>query len=228
MKIGICDDEQLVAEKLERIITDCMQEIGQEVQTFLFLSGKQLIEGAEELDAVFLDVKMDGMDGYETGKQIKRINPDCSIVMATGNQEDFYKAFEIEAIRYICKPFEKEKIREALEKIVRKLEDCTTLRLHKDGIAKDVRMKDIKYIQSYNGYTLYYAEKIVYRDEISLRNVEVKLSDAFIKISKQYIVNMEYIEVEPSKDKVYIDGLELTVSRRQKQKFKQAYLNYEQ
>ena len=131
-KIGICDDEVLIAEKLKEIISVCLREINQEAEITVFLSGKKLLEKIKELDVVFLDIRMEELDGYETGKLIKKIKPDCQIIMETGESERFEEAFEIGAVRYIRKPFDKEKITEALRKVVGGFRGNKTMELYKD------------------------------------------------------------------------------------------------
>lgn len=225
MKIGICDDEQLIAENLKKMIIDCLQEIGQEAEIFWFESGKLLLEKVQDLNAVFLDVKMDEMDGYETGEQIRDLNPYCMIIMATGDREEFHKAFEINALRYISKPFEREKVKEALCELYKQLAEQQTIDLYRDRVLYKVKMKDIRYIESYDGYTIYHTKEFEYREDISLTKAEEILPDMFFRINKQYVVNLRYVKMTADK-RVYINGMELSLSRRRKTDFERAYIGY--
>lgn len=226
IRIGICDDEKLIAEKLRRIVSECLSELGHDAEIFIFLSGKSLLKKITELEVVFLDIKMKGLDGYETGKYIRKLNPDCRIIMETGEFDRFEKAFEIGAIRYIRKPFDKEKIKEALNKVFGGFVGMEKIEVYRERNRYEFEQRRIKYIRAYNGYTEYYIGKDVFRNELSLNEVELQLDNRlFYKVSRQYVINME--EVERKKDgRIYIDENEIHISRRRKGEFEKAYMDY--
>lgn len=58
------------------------------------------------MEAIFLDIEMPQMDGIEIGRIIKKIHPKCKIIMAADKEERIKEAFQIEALRFISKPFE--------------------------------------------------------------------------------------------------------------------------
>src|SRR5216683_3833059 len=73
--------------------------------------------GAEGLDLirelspnlVFLDIQMPGLDGFEMLEQIQ-IEETPIFIFVTGYSEYAFKAFEIDAVDYLCKPFDKERL----------------------------------------------------------------------------------------------------------------------
>lgn len=224
--IGICEDEELVAGQLKRIILDCLKELGREADVHIYHSGRELLENIEEVNVIFLDVCMKDMDGYETGKHIRRIKPDCRIIMETGESEYFEKAFEIGAFRYIKKPFEKAKILEALNSMAKGLAGIDGITLYKGRNKYDIEQRSIEYIRAYNGYTEYYIGGEIFRKEISLRRIEEELDrKLFFRVHKQYVINMKFIEGKQD-GRVRIGGIEIPVSRRQRSKFDKAYLDY--
>lgn len=84
-------------------------------------SGYRAIEMAREsrFDAVFLDWRMPGMDGVETFRQLKTINPGIKGVIISGYpKEDVLNDIDIAELKanVLTKPFEIEKIRQLLEK----------------------------------------------------------------------------------------------------------------
>lgn len=226
LKIGICEDEPVIAEKLKKITAECLEEMKQEAEIRIFLSGEELLEEAGQLDVVFLDIWLEGMNGYEAGRQIRRKNPDCRILMETGDGEHFEEAFEIGALRYIRKPFEKEKIFEALEKVTGSFLGMQKMELYKNRNRFEIEQRRIKYIRAYNGYTEYYVGQDVFRRELSLNEVEAELDGRlFYKVHRQYIVNMGELIRKPN-GKIYINGTEIPLARRKRSEFEKAYINY--
>ena len=85
-------------------------------------NGVQGIQQIRELspDIVFVDVQMPGLDGFGMIDQIDGTRLPL-FVFVTGYVEYAVKAFEIEAVDYLCKPFDKERLSLSLERAARRL-----------------------------------------------------------------------------------------------------------
>ena len=72
-----------------------------------------------DIDLMFMDVKMPGMSGIETFKEIQKIKPRLLVVMMTGYSVDelLKEAFELGAYGVIYKPFDMEEVLSIIEKI---------------------------------------------------------------------------------------------------------------
>lgn len=225
--IGLCDDQMAVAMRLKKIISDILQEEGENWEICLFDSGEKLLEAAELLDVVFLDIEMPGLDGIETGKELKRRNPDCKIIMATGKVERFKEAFHIQAMRFITKPFDKREIEEALKAVEKSHVGNAKIELYYLRNSYQIEQDKIQYIKAYNGYTEYRVENQVFRKDMSLNEVEKMLDKRlFVRIHRQYIINMRWIQ-SYSNGKVEIGDIEIDVSRRKRKDFEQKYIEYD-
>lgn len=71
-------------------------------------------------DIVLLDVNMPHLDGIQTLKKLKEIDPDCVVIMLTSlaNRETVEKAVELGAVNYIRKDTPKEEIARALSETI--------------------------------------------------------------------------------------------------------------
>lgn len=118
----IVDDEQLSRQELEYLLrrVDDVQVVAQ---------GKNGIEAVELIrthqpDVVFLDVQMPGLDGFAVLKKLldkTRKMPLPSIVFATAFDHYAVRAFEVNAVDYLLKPFEEARVRQTLLKIKQRL-----------------------------------------------------------------------------------------------------------
>ncbi|HLR63383.1 MAG TPA: response regulator [Lentibacillus sp.] len=85
-------------------------------------NGKEAVEKCQELEPelVTMDITMPEMDGVEAVKEIKKINPDVKIIMcsAMGQQSMVLDAIKAGAADFIVKPFNAERIKEALDKVL--------------------------------------------------------------------------------------------------------------
>ena len=114
----IVDDEQLAREELSYLLRDLddVEIIGE---------GKNGVEAVTLIkenspDLVFLDVQMPGLDGFGVIKKLveKKI-PLPRIVFATAFDQYAVKAFEVSALDYLLKPFEKKRVLQVVEKAMR-------------------------------------------------------------------------------------------------------------
>jgi DNA-binding LytR/AlgR family response regulator len=226
MKIGICDDEPLMTTMLKRIIEEILRKPDIKVEISTFLSGGELIERIDDLDAVFLDIEMPELDGFEAGNVIMKRNPNCKIIIATGILERFKESFKINAFRFITKPYDSIEIEEALQALIKTKIGEETIPLFINRIQFEIRQKDIKYFKAFNGYSEAIVEDKCFRKELSLNELEEILDDRlFIRIHKKYLVNIRFVESYKN-SMVKIDAKYLTVSRRKHKEVEKMYINY--
>lgn len=72
IRIGICDDNALIAEKLETLIIRYGEEHSIDVETYVYHDGSEVLEDRIQFDILFLDVEMPKTDGIDTAKQIRK------------------------------------------------------------------------------------------------------------------------------------------------------------
>lgn len=224
IKIGIVDDEKYIIDVLKAGIENCLQEMNKTCDIYTFLSGEDALKYIEQIDIIFLDIEMPEMDGIETGKRIKEKNPNCTIIMATGNVERFKEAFQINAFRYITKPFEEEEIKEALQTCFAQMIGRNVIEVFNNRISHKIAEKDICYIRAYNGYTLIVANGNEYRSELSLKDYE-KMLDAqlFMKANRSYLVNVLHLE-QNLEGEIVVHGEKIKISRRQKAELREKFV----
>ncbi len=111
--ILVVDDDMGMCETL----SDIMEEKG--YRTIIATDGREAIQKAKELafDVILMDIKMPGMDGVETFKQIKRIQPETAVVMMTAYAvEDLIReALSEGAYGVLHKPFDIERMISLIE-----------------------------------------------------------------------------------------------------------------
>ena len=114
-KILIVDDAAFMRMMLKDILTKGGYEIAGEAA-----DGVEAVAKYTELqpDLVTLDITMPNKDGIQALKDIKAADPNATCVMcsAMGQQEFVFQAIEAGALDFIVKPFDKERIKEAIRK----------------------------------------------------------------------------------------------------------------
>ncbi len=115
-RILVVDDSPAVIKRLTMII----ESLGHEV-VGTAANGLEAIARSRELqpDAITMDIQMPEMDGLEATTHILRDSPDKPIVIITahGQEKTVLKAISIGAKHFICKPIDKDKVAEVLNKV---------------------------------------------------------------------------------------------------------------
>ena len=117
----IVDDEQLARDELAYLLKN-LDDVNVVAQGKNGLEAISLIR-EHNPDIVFLDVQMPGLDGFGVIKKLlDRKVPLPKIVFATAFDQYAVKAFEVNAVDYILKPFDKKRVVQSIEKARAKIE----------------------------------------------------------------------------------------------------------
>jgi two-component system LytT family response regulator len=115
MKAVLIDDEYYALQGLKMRL----DEVGGIDVVGVFTTGKQALENIEALapDVVFLDIEMPNISGIELFSRILEIRGDVKIVFTTAYTQYAVEAFELNALDYIVKPVEKERLLKTFERL---------------------------------------------------------------------------------------------------------------
>lgn len=115
--ILICDDAAFMRMMIKDILTKNGYNVAGEAE-----NGAKAVEKYAELkpDLVLMDITMPEMDGIEALKKIKASDPSASVIMcsAMGQQAMVIEAIQSGAKDFIVKPFQAERVLEAVKKVV--------------------------------------------------------------------------------------------------------------
>jgi len=133
--ILLVDDEVPFVEAMTRRLTR------REVHVETAFSGPEALErleGQQNIDAVILDVKMPGMDGIETLKEIKAKHPLIEVIMLTGHAtvESAIDGMKLGAFDYLMKPCD-------MEVLLAKVKEASTKKQHHEEKIIQARLKEI-------------------------------------------------------------------------------------
>lgn len=229
MRIAICDDEQRSWEQL----TTALHGWDPTRQAECFSTGAALLEAAgdqekEYFDIVFLDIYMPGENGVDIAGELQRLSPKTGIVFVTTSREHAVDAFSLHALHYLVKPVTTEGVVEAFRRLTQlRSRQRPMLTLTAGHDSHTVYLDEIGYIQSANHATeVFLTGGKQIRVWTPLNELESRLSEAFLKINRGTIVNMEQIEQMGLNSCMLRDGTRLEFTRRERGAIRAAYDNY--
>jgi DNA-binding LytR/AlgR family response regulator len=178
-----------------------------------------------EIDAVFLDIQMPGLDGIELASVLARFKNPPAVVFVTAHEKHAVEAFELDAVDYVLKPVRQERIAEAIRRVLGGTRGDTTVDqvpVERGGVTRFVPVADILYVEAEGDYARLHTASGSHLVRIPLGQLEQQWSGSgFVRIHRSLLVALPYVEelrVDAGRCSVVVAGpkgpVELAVSRR--------------
>ena len=206
----IVEDEPLARQALRELLNDvdwvdCVGEAS---------TGAAAVEliDATEPDVVFLDIQLPGLDGLEV---LRRAQHQPGVVFTTAYDRYAVSAFELEALDYLLKPFGRERLHTALERVrkalpapetepardraERALEGDRDSRLTRffvrdQGRLVPINTKDVERLEADDDYVRVHSRGRVFLVYLSLNDFERRLDPSrFVRVHRTHIVNLDFV-----------------------------------
>lgn len=105
MNIAICDDEKIYVDKIAEIVSEKAAESKIKCNFFKCYSGQQLIKlcDQEKIDAIFLDIVMAGINGFETARELMKSRKNLCLVFVSANESVVFDSYEFEPVWFVPK-----------------------------------------------------------------------------------------------------------------------------
>ena len=236
MRAIIIDDERLARKELKSLLKDYHEiEIIDECA-----SPEEALKSIEKHnpDLLFLDIQMPEKTGFDL---LQELNKSPKVVFVTAFDEYAVKAFEVNALDYLMKPVDPERLKETMAKVLSEdIEDEESYDFPDRGILssndqifiKDgekcwfIHLKDVRMFESEGNYVRIYFETFKPLVLKSLNGLEERLDQKlFFRANRKYIVNLKWVShienwFNGGLQVVLKDGEKVEISRRQAVKFK--------
>lgn len=188
---------------------------------------ERLMEG--RADVMFLDISMPKTSGMQLAEALHKLKNPPAVVFVTAYSEYAVEAFDVDAVDYLMKPVETDRLNQALDKVQARLKPQNASRQPVERIAVEksgrkilVPIDQIRYIEAKDDYSCIYTDTERYLSTISLAKLETKLTPhGFFRVHRGYIVNLAYVEdVEVVSSGILqlgingVEGKKISVSRR--------------
>ncbi len=194
-------------------------------------SAREAVERLMEkrADVLFLDISMPKTSGMQLAEALRKLKNPPAVVFVTAYSEYALEAFGVDAVDYLMKPVETDRLLQALDKVQARVKPTRQsnptmerIPVEKSGRKVLVPVDQIRYIEAKDDYSCIYTDTDRYLSTISLAKLEAKLTPHhFFRVHRGYIVNLSYVEdVETISSGILqlgingVDGKKISVSRR--------------
>lgn len=228
MNCIIVDDEPLARGEMRSLIDetakiDVLGEFSNALSALEFLKDN-------EVDLIFLDIEMPMVTGLEFAEMLPKRS---LIIFTTAYSQYALKSYELEAVDYLLKPIDPQRLEKAIDKAV-----LYTGLLSKDTVKNTVESNsadflfikadrrfykisfaDIKFIEGLKDYVVIHTRQQKLITAMNLKTIHQKISgDSFIRVSKSYVVNVDYIDSFDNHN-IYIEDAEIPLGEVYRSEF---------
>ena len=183
-----------------------------------------------EVDAVFLDIRMPGLDGVELARVLRRFARPPAIIFVTAYDDGAVDAFDLGATDYVRKPVRAERLAESLRRVAgvrtappAKRED-ELIPVELAGTTKMLPRSAVRWVEAQGDYARLHTADASHLVRVSLATLAERWADAgFVRIHRSYLVQLRLVaelRLTPSGYVVALDSTELPVSRRHTRELK--------
>jgi two-component system LytT family response regulator len=243
----IADDELLARERLRQLLAEQAEiELVAECT-----DGREAVAAIRDKtpDLIFLDIQMPELDGFAVLDAVN-LDPMPVIVFVTAHDKFALRAFEVHAVDYLLKPFDRERFQSALQRALERVkhrEDPARAQAQAEALTEMqpaskpldrlaiksggkftlLKTADIAWIEAAHNYVEIHENKRSHLLRETMGGLEEKLPpDKFVRISRSVIVNVDQVkELQPTIYGEYTvtlhGGTKLTLSRRYRKKLPQ-------
>lgn len=231
LSVAICDDEPAVCREIEELLAGQLVRADLDGNTRVFSDGESLVRAYERGEAdfqiVFLDIKMQAMNGISAAREIRRYDEKVLIVFITSSAEYVFRGYEVKAFRYILKTELHQAFRKIFEECMEELRADSlrrfSFRLGADTVTLD--LWDILYFESNRRQITVHVKTEQYTFYGKLDDIEQELKGQdFVRCHQSFLVNAKQIKIVGGNALTLLSGETLPVSKSRREAVRDASL----
>ncbi len=173
-------------------------------------------------DAVFLDIRIPGMDGMTLARVLAQFRTPPAVVFVTAYEEHAVEAFGLAAVDYLLKPVHPDRLAVAVDRVLATRTASApadeTIAVELGGVTRFVRRSQIRFAESHGDYARLHAEDGSHLVRIPLGVLEQRWRPAgFVRIHRRYLVSLAHVDEVGTTDghgSVRVGATVLPVARR--------------
>lgn len=239
LNIAVCDDDSGLSENVVKAVktwadlhqTDLHQtdEHRCHVNFSCYSSAEEFLfhySERKKFDILLLDIEMKKINGVELARTVRRENKEVQIIFITGYMEYIADGYEVEALHYLLKPLDTEKLYSVLNRAVEKLrhnEQAVFITCGDESVR--IPLYQIRFVEVQRNYITVHADTD-YSVKKTLGEFEKELNESFFRVGRSFIVNLKYIRKITKVDIYLSDGMTIPLPRGVYDSLNRAMINY--
>ena len=194
--IAVFDDEKIIVDYVGELIKENL-DVNAKIYKYTKLEefkGDCKKGILQKINAIYIDIKIDSLNGIEIAQRIQQENPKIKIIYMTAYSQYSEAIFKTKPTYLLLKPIKKEQIKKSLERALQEEKQNKSIKTFNiKGKIFNIEVEKIKYIESNKRVVIIYEEDLKRRIYGKLDEIEEMLSSNFVRCHQSYIVNLEHV-----------------------------------
>lgn len=231
LRFAVVEDRLPDAQRLESLLRLAFGG-GQPLVCDHYESGDAFLAAfpSKEYQVVFLDICMEGTNGIETARILRRADPDLLLVFVTSSPEYVWDAFPVHPFDYLLKPYREEKLfqlADELRRVLFRAEPELEVRIARQQV--HLPLRKIQYAMAQNHYVRIVSDDGECRAVSTFSQVEqlLRAQANFIVCNRGVILNMDKVLRLDSDCFEMLDGTCLPVRQKDKNSLFAQFTQYQ-
>ncbi|HEX6922049.1 MAG TPA: LytTR family DNA-binding domain-containing protein [Actinomycetes bacterium] len=225
LRVLVADDEAPALEELAYLLGRDPRVASVRTAT----SGAEVLKALDDepVDAIFLDIRMPGLDGLDVARVLARFRRPPRVVFVTAYDEHAVDAFDLRAVDYLLKPVRQERLQEAVRRVCDGMAaphptaepaPGEMIPVELGGVTRFVARSDVRYVEAQGDYARLHTADGSHLVRVALAALEESWRDAgFVRIHRSHLVALHHIDelrIDYGRCTVRLGDDVLQVSRR--------------
>lgn len=214
MLIYLCDDSESDMLRLKHYLDKYAEQTKLQFEPVSFSCAEELLttfkQTARPPELMFLDIYMSNLDGMEAARQLRNMHYQGGIIFTTSSTEHAMASYEINALYYLQKPYDRKDFENAMARcgsLLLKAKPCYTFTQKKKEIS--IPYENIIFFETRPSHTIFlHTTSGNYSFYGTLTQVTdlFQNMDVFLPIGRSFLINLEHVSEQAAHDLIMSDG----------------------
>lgn len=230
-KIAICDDEDTLINELKENLKRYEADTGRELCIFVYHDGSELLQKYNaEYDLIFLDIKMEQLDGLKTAEEIRKTDSSVGLIFLTSLKQYVWKGYEYGAANYLLKPVKYGILKMELDRYFARYQgrEEPYISFSNDSGKYKVFYKNLRYAETDKRNVMLHFEgqqQVIYQNMKKVSSL-LCLQPQFTHCHQSFVVNLSFVKGVEGLELLLTTGEQLPISQPKRKAFMEQLTRY--
>lgn len=232
MRIAIVDDVYAEREILQKYISEWSDEKKQPIEFVCFESSESFLfswETDKNFELLILDIEMGAMNGLELAKKLRAAGESVPIMFVTGYDEYMQYGYDLDALHYLIKPVQKNRLFTVLDKLEEKTQkEVKCFLLHSKDEMKRVQLEELMYVEANGHGSVIHTKDATFEVREAFGSIErlATVDSYLVKCHRAYLVNLRFCAAMKNENLILDNEEMIPISRNIKKNVQTQFLKY--
>ena len=232
MRIAIVDDIHSERVLLHTRLEEQLTKRGVHADLTEFENGEAFLKASRErpFTVLFLDIYMNGANGVEIARELRKSDPDCLLIFTTTSTDHALEGFKVRALHYLVKPYNIKELSDLIDEILSRIPDSGKyIDVKVNGSNIQVPFRSIIYAEHFSHMIHIHTtggKELITRQSFEAFTASLKMDPRFYLCSRGVVINLDHAVDFDGALFILDDESRISVSRKLVKNARQTFMDF--